>query len=437
MTGTRLYLLGPPRIERDGAPVMVDTAKAIALLAYLVLTETSQRRETLIGLLWPESDQAHGRAALRRTLSALNKALGGERLLADRDTVGLEPGARPWVDLLQFRARLAACKAHGHGAAAVCPDCLGPLGDAVALCGGDFLQGFSLRDSLGFDDWQYHQGEILRRELDGALDRLARGLAARGEVEAALDTARRRLAVDPLNEAAHCQIMALYAQAGQRPSALRQYAECARILQAELGVTPQRTTTTLYSEIAAGRIGPQLAGLAPEVSSLPAVTPSLPEQTAPERSSEETHRIVTVLFADVSARQEASQTPSPEGIVPTLRDFAREAGDIIARHGGELHSLVGGCLVAVFGVAGAHESDPERALRAALEARSSSGAAGSGPLRRPEHRRRPLCESGGRRLVSGGVIRGAGRCRAAPERERCSGRDPRRGSDLSARRARL
>ena len=57
----------------------------------------------------------------------------------------------------------------------------------MALCGGDFLQGFSLRDSLGFDDWQYHQGEILRRELDGALDRLARGLAARGEVETALD----------------------------------------------------------------------------------------------------------------------------------------------------------------------------------------------------------------------------------------------------------
>ena len=45
MTGTRLYLLGPPRIERDGAPVMVDTAKAIALLAYLVLTEASQRRK--------------------------------------------------------------------------------------------------------------------------------------------------------------------------------------------------------------------------------------------------------------------------------------------------------------------------------------------------------------------------------------------------------
>ena len=62
MTGTEALPAGTPPIN-DGAPVTVDTAKAIALLAYLVLTETSQRRETLIGLLWPESDQAHGRAA--------------------------------------------------------------------------------------------------------------------------------------------------------------------------------------------------------------------------------------------------------------------------------------------------------------------------------------------------------------------------------------
>ena len=73
---SRLYLLGPPRIERDGVPVMVDTAKAIARLAYPVLTETSQRRETLIGLLWPESDQAHGRPVLRRTLSASTRRWG-------------------------------------------------------------------------------------------------------------------------------------------------------------------------------------------------------------------------------------------------------------------------------------------------------------------------------------------------------------------------
>ena len=301
----------------------VDTAKAIALLAYLVLTETSQRRESLVGLLWPESDQAHGRSAPRRTLSVLNKALGGGSLLADRDAVGLDAGARLWVDILQYRARLAACKTHGHETTAVCPDCLGPLGDAVALYGGDFLQGFSLRDSLAFDDWQYHQGELLRRELDGALERLARGRAARGEVEAALDTARRRTAVDPLNEAAHCQLMELYARAGQRPSALRQYGECARILQSELGVTPQRATTSLYQEIAAGRLGPEQAATpAAEAPSLPLVSPPLSAKAAPEPSPE-TRRIVTVLFADVSARQETGVPGAPGEAAPRGSESAQ------------------------------------------------------------------------------------------------------------------
>ena len=33
-----LYLLGPPRIERQGRPTQVDTRKAVALLAYLAIT---------------------------------------------------------------------------------------------------------------------------------------------------------------------------------------------------------------------------------------------------------------------------------------------------------------------------------------------------------------------------------------------------------------
>ena len=51
-----LYLLGPPRIERDGLPIKVDTRKAIALLAYIAVTGESHRRASLINLLWPEYD---------------------------------------------------------------------------------------------------------------------------------------------------------------------------------------------------------------------------------------------------------------------------------------------------------------------------------------------------------------------------------------------
>src|SRR5215472_6297649 len=76
MPSLALYLLGSPRIERDGVAVLVDTRKATALLAYLVVTGQPQGRDTLAALLWPEYDQAHARAALRRALSALNRAIG-------------------------------------------------------------------------------------------------------------------------------------------------------------------------------------------------------------------------------------------------------------------------------------------------------------------------------------------------------------------------
>ena len=80
MSHLALYLLGPPRIELDGVPIKVDRRKAIALLAYLAVTGESQWRDSPVNLLWPEYDGARGRAALRRTLFALQKALGDDRL---------------------------------------------------------------------------------------------------------------------------------------------------------------------------------------------------------------------------------------------------------------------------------------------------------------------------------------------------------------------
>ena len=71
-----IRLLGPPSVERDGVPVEVDTRKAIALLARLVVDQGSHARDVLAAWLWPEADQQHARAALRRTLSTLIAAIG-------------------------------------------------------------------------------------------------------------------------------------------------------------------------------------------------------------------------------------------------------------------------------------------------------------------------------------------------------------------------
>ena len=73
----------------------------------------------------------------------------------------------------------------------------GMFEEAAALYRDNFLAGFTLRDSPGFDDWQFFQAESLRRELAAALERLVRAHCARAEYEPAIDYARRWLRLDP------------------------------------------------------------------------------------------------------------------------------------------------------------------------------------------------------------------------------------------------
>jgi predicted ATPase/DNA-binding SARP family transcriptional activator len=259
-----LYLLGPPRIECDGVPIKLDRRKALALLAYLAVTGESHRRDSLVNLLWPEVDATRGRAALRRTLYALRKALTNVWLDIDREEIGLRSSEEPsissgqtlWVDVDWFHRLLAECGTHGHPVSQVCPACLAPLTDAVALVHGDFLSGFGLKDSFNFDDWALFQAEVLRRELAEALERLVRWHSAQREFESALGYARHRLELDPLEEPAHRQLMRLFAWSGRRSAALRQYEECIAVLEDQLGVTPQDTTTQLYQDIQKGHPPP-------------------------------------------------------------------------------------------------------------------------------------------------------------------------------------
>lgn len=255
MSRLSLYLLGSPRVELDGEPLEVGRRKAMALLAYLAVTGRAHGRDALATFFWPEYDQSRARAALRRTLSALNTALGKGWLQADRETIGLRPNSNFRADIHKFRQRLAACREHDHPETDVCQACLPVLAEAVSLFQDNFMAGFTLRDSPLFDDWQFFQTEGLRQELAGALEHLVRGHCDLGEYDLAITFARRWLRLDPLHEEAHRRLMQLYAGTGQRPAALRQYQECSRILEEELGTHPSRETTILYERIRSGELG--------------------------------------------------------------------------------------------------------------------------------------------------------------------------------------
>lgn len=254
---TQVRLLGPPRIERGGQVVGVDTRKAIALLAYLALSGRPQSRDHLSALLWPDADQARARSALRRTLSALNAALGSVGLRIERESLTFT-GADVWVDVVAFRE-------------AALTDEPSAWKIAADLYAGEFLSGFVVRDSPEFDEWQLSAADELRGELASTLRRLVEH-SADPDPAAAIVYAKRWVDLDPLHEAAHRMLMQLYADGGDRTAALRQYRSCVAVLERDLGVEPLDETTELYESIRESRP----VGLADPVPSPAAHAADLP-----------------------------------------------------------------------------------------------------------------------------------------------------------------
>ncbi|HET8840017.1 MAG TPA: AAA family ATPase [Ktedonobacteraceae bacterium] len=264
MSKLALYLFGPPRMERDGVAINADTRKAIALMAYLAVTRQRHSRDALSALLWPEYDQPHARATLRRTLSALNKALAGDWLLIERETIALDLYGDVWIDVNEFKTCLEQYYTHSHQQAETCPICMEFLNRAGSLYTDDFMAGFSLQDSSSFDDWQFYQADSLRRDLANALERLVQCYSAQGEFIKAIPHARRLLMLDRLHEPAHRYLMQLYTWSGQRAAAVHQYQECVKVLDQELGVTPLETTISLYEAIKENRLPPPSELLKPD-----------------------------------------------------------------------------------------------------------------------------------------------------------------------------
>jgi DNA-binding SARP family transcriptional activator len=236
-----LALLGPFRARLgDGRALRIRRRKSRALLAYLALQpDEPQPREKLMALLWTEADPDRARHSLRQTLTALRQdlaPLGWADAVLAGDALCLDPRLLR-VDVADFE-RLA------RG-----PD-LHRLERAAAAYRGDFLEGLVTGEDT-FETWLAAERDRLRGEALGVLDRLVTVHVAAGAPAEAARAATRLLALDPLREDVHRLLMRLYARAGRRNAALRQYRACADVLGRDLGVAPEEETIDLYRALLA------------------------------------------------------------------------------------------------------------------------------------------------------------------------------------------
>lgn len=273
-------LLGPVEITVDGSPLIVDTKKAVALLAYLAAGSGKELREHLCDLLWPEADPDRSRATLRRTLSALRSALDERWVNADRTFVWIERGSDVAIDLDHLSS--AEIPGHEHPETEPCEGCTERLQRAADTYRGPFMEGFWLRDCPDFDDWTMRQNEHHRRVATEVLDRLSTALTRTGRHDEAIAVMHRWLLVDPLAERAHRSLMLLHAWAGKRSMAVEAYRTCVATLERELGVEPLEETVELYEAILEEDL-PRVPGRtakAPPAPAAPSAAPSLVGRTA-------------------------------------------------------------------------------------------------------------------------------------------------------------
>ena len=249
MPSLKLFLFGSPQIELDGTPVHIATRKALALLVYVAINRQPQTRETLAALFWPESSSKRAFANLRETLRSLKAPLRDHWLTIHRHDIAMNFDSTLWVDILEFQQHLNCVNGHDHTARTLCTDCLQELLDAIDLYRNDFLRGFTLPDSPAFDEWQAFQIDQLREDLIKTLKRVIDYYVSHNVFSQAIDYARRWVAQSPWSEAAHREMMRLYALNDQRSASLQQYRECVRILREEFEAEPEEGTRALYETI--------------------------------------------------------------------------------------------------------------------------------------------------------------------------------------------
>jgi DNA-binding SARP family transcriptional activator len=221
-----------------------ESQKVRALLAYLACNRRRAfSRDHLAGLLWPERDGDTARHALRQAVYNLRSKLpdAGALLQVTNLEIGFVPRADLWLDVEAFEESLRL----GSGRA-VDPQ---HLSAAVQLYRGEFLAGFFVKDSPDFEDWMVAEQVRLRDAAVEALHHLIESYRRRGEYRFGVHYARRLVAIEPLSEEAHRELMRLCSLAGQRSRALVQYEELLNLLRDELGVEPLAETRRLYESI--------------------------------------------------------------------------------------------------------------------------------------------------------------------------------------------
>ncbi len=272
----RFSTLGTVRLRAtDDADVqsVLSQPMQVALLTYLVVSRPRgfHRRDTLLGLFWPELDESHARGALNQALYRLRGSLGREVIPGrGKEELGVDERL-VWSDVWAFERAVAE----------------GSRREAMELYRGDLLAGYYLSRAPSWERWLDGERDRLQRMAGESAWRLADEAAEDDRQADAAYWGRRAFALTPGDEATLRRLISLLDGIGDRASAVRAYEETVELFTSEYGTEPSPETKALIETVRA-RVRPRQASTEASEESWEAVSratlPPVPSTPARRRS---------------------------------------------------------------------------------------------------------------------------------------------------------
>ena len=266
----KLRMLGSIALADDAGhevDALLRQPKHVALLSYLAMPHPGawHRRDEVVGVLWPETDQARARSALRSALHTLRRHLpegairsrGDDELSIDRAIVGTDVGALT--------------------------DDLDAGNYAAALDGypGELLPGIYIPESPAFERWLSSERDRVRSLAHRAATRLSASLAEANDFTGAIAAARRASELEPDDEASIRRWISLLDKAGDRTQAFAVYERFRSHTMESFGIHPSAETVALLDAVRTRHV----AGSVAETVSQP--IPATTEQAVTARGTAE------------------------------------------------------------------------------------------------------------------------------------------------------
>jgi DNA-binding SARP family transcriptional activator len=183
-------LLGGIALSDDtgaDADDLLRKPKSAALLAYLALPHpgTWHRRDSVVGIFWPDNDQSRGRSALRSALLVLRRGLP-DGAIASRgdDELSLDPTIVT-TDVAALGEAVAA----------------GRFAEALDLYQGELMPGLFVPEAPEFERWLDQERDRIRVLARKAAAQRSLQCESEGKLEGAIDAARHAAELNPNDEA--------------------------------------------------------------------------------------------------------------------------------------------------------------------------------------------------------------------------------------------